>query len=1379
MDPALQELLRKGDPSDEVAVVLRLARDVPPSGVRIVSRFGEIATARIARRSIPELHRAEEIRSVKAPRHYGPDWVQRPSIESNPWDLRATDERRPEGLGYTGRGIVLALVDWGLDVAHPDFRNDDGSTRILALWDQRSRKDDQSNNRYGYGWVHDKNTINAALRHDDPYAMLAYHPADTSDGPTHGTHTAGIAAGNGRSGGPAGMAPEADIVFVHMSTATGEEGENLGDSAALLEAIDFIANVAGSRPWVLNLSMGRQAGPHDGRTLTELGIDAALEVAPGRACIQSTGNYFSRPVHTQGLLRPGEVREIGFHTGREDGFAHEIDIWYSGSDRVTVEVIEPAKGIVGHAATGGSSELAVNGRKVGRLYNRRHDPNNHDNQAHVYLDAEAPRGTWTLRLIGTDVVDGRYHCWVERDPGCSLCQPSFEFDVVHSSTTGTICNGYLSIAVGAYDAHQLDWPLSTFSSGGPTRDGRQKPDLVAPGVDVLSCRSAGRRSSLDDPKQVRMSGTSMAAPYVAGVVALMFQAARQLIPVRHTRELLLNAARPLTNGEPQFRWGSGYCDVVAAVTGAEAVRLLPATSSALEASMPWRLPNSFLARSEAFPKLTEPSVLMTRNRSISMESESDVPHPCGCKKEAVATLLSRILADPAVFVRRLEQTPVKNEIEVIARGGERLRKQPLQGDIIIRVVEGGSAHASIVASNGLWLAEDLKSRGLRADQASRGGHVHVEEGNPVPREASERYARRLTDPTGRLLEDLLILRLLYPTPTVVKVDQPIVAAGGQVQKDAPKNPTGRELPTPPDDPMTLSSPAVEPEEPAVGSATVVDVPPIESDLADKSESIEPVESGPGTRKPAAKDQPGPTALPLDVALVAEFFVYKADANWAPEGDPLPAPISGKFKPVKLKAGDWFIPRIELHISFDPPNAFPERTILEVRVSNVFDPKTARSQAAFWRLVANRDSGIKSLDPLGPQPGNVPSSSFLSSPTGDSPVLGPLQGSIIQTQTPNSTQTIQATSQIQGASSVLQLQGGLNLDPGGPLKLLEKVAEQLPGVGFIAKLIGVTSPATAQVATQRTPQPPTYSVTFTVDLAVKSAIGVTVPDLVCNVRFETPIPDLSYNVSFANDQSIITADETTKFLVWLHEKGVGVYPGLREAIREGKVPVIITGKASVRGHEHHADHNFSLSQQRVEAVRLLLQGKQSAAKGGRTEGGAIGAEAVSLEAQADGDFHDPQPTDKDQDRVVQIFIDGIAATAAVRSEAISSAETGKLLSWVQTKVGAIPHLREAIRTGMVPVLITGQSALQGDSAGNLTLSKRQVEAVRRLLQGEASSLGGGRTAGGILGSESVKIDAAADGEFHDPKPADDDRGRVVQVFIDPKAAAEALQKINDK
>jgi outer membrane protein OmpA-like peptidoglycan-associated protein len=364
------------------------------------------------------------------------------------------------------------------------------------------------------------------------------------------------------------MAPDAELVFVHHGAATGERGNNLGDSVALVEAIDFVATVAGRRPWVLSLSMGQLAGAHDASTLTVQAIDSAL-ATPGRCVLHSTGNYRSRPIHTQGLLRPGEVLEIGFHTGEEDGFAHEIDIWYSGHDRITIEVLGPSGELAAHAPTGSSAELNFRGGSVGRLYNRRYDPNNHDNEARLYLYPAAPRGAWRLRFRAVDVVDGRFHCWIERDQTCSTCQPAFDdADVVRTSTTNNICNGLLSIAVGAYDPHQPERPLAPFSSWGPARDGRFKPDVVAPGVAILSARSAASPPVADASLVARMSGTSMACPYVAGLVALMFQAAGRRLPTRRTRELLLKVAEPLAEDVPREGWGSGYAVVADAVAAA-------------------------------------------------------------------------------------------------------------------------------------------------------------------------------------------------------------------------------------------------------------------------------------------------------------------------------------------------------------------------------------------------------------------------------------------------------------------------------------------------------------------------------------------------------------------------------------------------------------------------------------------------------------------------------------------------------------------------------------------------------------------------------------------------------------------------------------------
>src|SRR5215510_2347351 len=267
MDPRLREML-EGDPADEVAALVRLGAGAePPPEARIIARFGNVATCRIARGRLLSIRRHPAVESLKAPISVVPEPTlaaeSRPRSTTHRRGLTETDAGAP-----TGRGVVIGVVDWGCDFTHPNLRRDDGRTRLLALWDQRPRRH-RAPQPYGYGVVDDARTINRALDSVDPFVALGYDPVDAdADGSgTHGTHVIDIAAGVPRVG-PGGVAPGADLVFVHM--APHQRGpQSIGSSVSLLEAIDFIARTAGDRPWVINLSMGAHAGPHDGSTLVE------------------------------------------------------------------------------------------------------------------------------------------------------------------------------------------------------------------------------------------------------------------------------------------------------------------------------------------------------------------------------------------------------------------------------------------------------------------------------------------------------------------------------------------------------------------------------------------------------------------------------------------------------------------------------------------------------------------------------------------------------------------------------------------------------------------------------------------------------------------------------------------------------------------------------------------------------------------------------------------------------------------------------------------------------------------------------------------------------------------------------------------------------
>jgi subtilisin family serine protease len=557
MDPALQELTLRGAPGDEIAVIIRL-RDPgrSPPEVRIISRFGDIVTARVPRAAIPAVWSHDTTASVKAPRAYA---AELESWEASPDPEALRSVRRPASLRETGRGVVIGAADWGCDVRHPDFRHPDGRTRLLALWDQRQAPPGLAE-PFGYGRIHDASAIDAALRTSDPYAALGHHPADFDPGAgAHGTHTLSIAAGNGLGGGPVGMAPEADLVFVNMGRLVTTRGTTpLGDSIELLEAIDFIRRTAAGRPCVINLSLGRHAGEHTGRTLVELAMDQLLTSTPGLAVVQSCGNYARQRTHASWQLRPGEVHRFVIEIDPADTTVNELDIWYKGRDTITVELATADGSTRRLVRRGEHAEITVGGRDVVRAYHREYDPNNGDHQCSIFIEPGLVERDWEIALVAEDIVDGRVHAWIERDSGCFRCQSRFEEgDADPLTTTGTIANGFRTISVGAYDQHRIDKPRATFSSVGPTRDGRDKPDLVGPGVLVPGARSTSRDTP-SPSSYVRMSGTSMAAPAVTGTVALMFQGAGRPLRIEETRRLLLAGCDKPNGNTDRHGLGSGY-----------------------------------------------------------------------------------------------------------------------------------------------------------------------------------------------------------------------------------------------------------------------------------------------------------------------------------------------------------------------------------------------------------------------------------------------------------------------------------------------------------------------------------------------------------------------------------------------------------------------------------------------------------------------------------------------------------------------------------------------------------------------------------------------------------------------------------------------------
>lgn len=586
-DPALKQLLLRQTGGvgpgrlsaaalrREIPIVVKF-RDpaAPVPWLTVVSRFGSIATGRAPLGKIIRIRQDPNVLSLKASVDHSPEDLQR-FDEPAGAIARVDRSRPPDPGGLSGLGVVVAVAGWGLDIAHENFRDESGS-RLLFLWDQRNGRDPRSPEPFGYGREFSGTEISDALRSGHPHEQMSYDPvdADRNGSGAHDTHVMDIAAGNGRApGSEAGMAPSADLGFVHLRGDDTRPEDTLGDSVRLLEAVRYIADRTQGRPVVCNLSLGRTGGPHDSSPLVVQALDALCEERPGLVVVLSTGNYFQSELHATGVLRSNAVTQLYWQVSPTSNEFAELEIWYAGSDSCDVELVDPDGASLARVALGADAVVRSADLPIASIFHRQRDPNNGDNNIDMFLWPDAALGTWTVRLHAARVADGRFHAWIERDD--PMHQSRFIAGQSSSfGTTGTLANGIATIAVGAFDARRPSQPPAPFSSAGPTRDLRFKPDVSAPGVGIWAAKSSRNQPTGRDLGGLTVkSGTSMAAPWVSGVVARMLQASAPDYPsARTVRQMLMSTAiAPRSSDQSdRFRSGAGHVDPIGAVEAAKA-----------------------------------------------------------------------------------------------------------------------------------------------------------------------------------------------------------------------------------------------------------------------------------------------------------------------------------------------------------------------------------------------------------------------------------------------------------------------------------------------------------------------------------------------------------------------------------------------------------------------------------------------------------------------------------------------------------------------------------------------------------------------------------------------------------------------------------------
>lgn len=477
--------------------IMKIARELDAEAEVIYENYAIIT---IDKSKLGRLNSHAEIEHLELPKNL---YVKGPH---NLTSSCITSVQRSTGFNLSGKDVIVAIIDSGIDYMHPDFQNNDGTSRILFIWDQTLTGTPPSG--FYSGAEYNNEQINNAIESPNPYQVV---PSMDTNG--HGTAVAGIAAGNGRSsdGVNLGVAPQADIIAVKV----GYKGyESFARSTELMRALKYVIDQAKKllKPICINMSFGMNNGSHKGDSLFETFI-SEISAEWKTSIAVPTGNEGAAGHHYSGKIDTNQVKEIEFFTAPGID-SYYLSLWKNFADSFDVELIFADGSSTGVIGIENQTKTVRRPNAVVNVFYGQ--PTHYSGAQEIFvvvnsINAPLKAGITKLRLISQTIVDGHFDIWLptleEVTDQTFFTEPSIYNTLTIPSTAAKV------IRVAGYNDRVGN--IAVFSGRGGLMSDQIIPDLAAPAVDILTTKTGGGYDTF--------TGTSVAAPFVTGSAALMME----------------------------------------------------------------------------------------------------------------------------------------------------------------------------------------------------------------------------------------------------------------------------------------------------------------------------------------------------------------------------------------------------------------------------------------------------------------------------------------------------------------------------------------------------------------------------------------------------------------------------------------------------------------------------------------------------------------------------------------------------------------------------------------------------------------------------------------------------------------------------------------